>query len=73
MEITINYANTIDFLTSQLLVFGPVVLLLYLFIIFDSFSKNQNLSLLGMLSLPIITIIILNSLLLNQYKEVINY
>jgi len=62
-EIIINYANVIDFLSSQLIVFGPIIFLLYLFIIFDSFFKGQNLSLLGMLSLPIISIIIVQSFL----------
>ena len=62
-EIIINYANVIDFLSSQLLVFGPIIFLLYLFIIFDSFFKSEKLSLLGMLSLPIITLIIVQSFL----------
>ena len=62
-EIIINYTNVIDFLSSQLLVFGPIIFLLYLFIIFNSFFKNQNLSLLGMLSLPIIALIIVQSFL----------
>ena len=38
-EIIINYTNVIDFLSSQLLVFGPIIFLLYLFIVFDSFFK----------------------------------
>ena len=62
-EIIMNYANVIDFLSSQLLVFGPIIFLLYLFIIFNSFFKDQKLSLLGMLSLPIITLIIVQSFL----------
>ncbi len=62
-EIIINYTNVINFLSSQLLVFGPIIFLLYLFIIFDSFFKGQNLSLLSMLSLPIITLIIVQSVL----------
>ena len=37
--------------------------LLFLFIIFDSFFKDENYSLLGMLSLPIIALIILQSFL----------
>ena len=62
-EIIINYANVIDFLSSQLLVFGPIIFLLYLFIIFNSFFKDQKFALLGMLSLPIITLIIIQSFL----------
>ncbi len=62
-EIIINYKNVIDFLSSQLLVFGPIIFLLYLFIILNSFFKNQRLSLLGMLSLPIITLMIVQSFL----------
>ncbi len=62
-NIIINYTNVIDFLSSQLLVFGPIFFLLYLFIIFDSFFKNHKLSLLGMLSLPIITLITVQSFL----------
>ncbi len=62
-EIIINYANVIDFLSSQLLVFGPIIFLLYLFIIFNSFLKDQKLALLGMLSLPIITLMIIQSFL----------
>ncbi len=62
-KIIMNYANVIDFLSSQLLVFGPIIFLLYLFIIFNSFFKDQKLSLLGMLSLPIIVLIIVQSFL----------
>ena len=62
-EIIMNYTNVIDFLSSQLLVFGPIIFLLYLFIIFNSFFKNQQFSLLGMLSLPIIVLIIVQSFL----------
>ena len=62
-EIIINYTNVVDFLSSQLLVFGPIFFLLYLFIILNSFFKNQQFSLLGMLSLPIITLIIVQSFL----------
>ncbi len=62
-EIIISYTNVIDFLSSQLFVFGPIIFLLYLFIIFDSFFRDQNLSLLGMLSLPIITLIMVQSFL----------
>ncbi len=62
-KIIINYANVIDFLSSQLLVFGPIIFLLYLFVIFNSFFKDQKLALLGMLSLPIITLIIIQSFL----------
>ena len=62
-KIIINYANVIDFLSSQLLVFGPIIFLLYLSIIFNSFFKNQQFSLLGMLSLPIIALITVQSFL----------
>ncbi len=62
-EIIFNYDNVIDFLSSQLLVFGPIIFLLYLFIILNSFFKDQKLALLGMLSLPIITLIIIQSFL----------
>ncbi len=62
-EIIINYANVIDFLSSQLLVFGPLIFLLYLFIVFNSFFKDKNFSLLGMLSLPIIALILVQSFL----------
>ncbi len=62
-EIIINYSNVIDFLSSQLLVFGPLIFLLYLFIVFNSFFKDKNFSLLGMLSLPIIALILVQSFL----------
>ncbi len=62
-EIIINYSNVIDFLLSQLLVFGPIIFLLYLFMIFNSFFKDQKLALLGMLSFPIVILIIIQSFL----------
>lgn len=62
-EININYNNVIEFLSSQLLVFGPIMFLIYLFIILSSFFKDQKLSLLGMLSFPIIILITIQSLL----------
>ena len=61
--ITLNLNNMIEFLASQLLVFGPILLLLFLFIIFESFYINKTLSLLAMLSLPIIILITIQSYL----------
>ena len=53
----------IEFLSSQLLVFGPILFLLYIFIVFDSFYLNNKLALLAMLSLPIIFLITVQSFL----------
>ena len=52
-EIQLNYNNVIDFVSSQLLVFGPIIFLIFLLLVFDGFVKNNKLSLLSMLSLPI--------------------
>ena len=62
-EIIFNYDNVIDFLSSQFLVFGPLLFLIYLLIVIDSFFKDQNLSLLAMTSLPIIILITVQSFL----------
>lgn len=62
-EIVLNTSNVVDFLSSQLLVFGPILFLIYLFIIFDSFFRSEKLSLLGMISLPIIFLITIQSFL----------
>ncbi len=62
-NIVLNYSNVVDFLSSQLLVFGPIMLLLYLFVIFDCFFRNKKLSLLGTLSFPIIFLITIQSCL----------
>jgi len=53
-EILLNYNNVIDFVSSQLLVFGPIIFLIFLLLVFDGFVKNKKLALLAMLSLPII-------------------
>src|SRR6056300_2058213 len=60
-EILLNYSNVIDFLSSQLLVFGPIIFLIFIFIVFDGFSKNKKLALLAMLSLPILLLITIQS------------
>ena len=62
-KIILDPSNVIDFLLSQLLVFGPVFFLIYLFIIFDSFFSDEKLSLLGMISFPIILLITIQSFL----------
>ena len=62
-EIVINYNNIIDFLSSQFLVFGPLLFLLYLLVIINSFFKDRDTSLLAMLSLPIIILITIQSFL----------
>ena len=62
-EILLNYSNVIDFLSSQLLVFGPIIFLIFIFIVFDGFSKNKKLALLAMLSLPILLLITIQSFL----------
>ena len=62
-NIILNDNNVIEFLSSQLLVFGPIIFLLYIFIVFDSFVKNKILSLLALLSLPIIILITIQSFL----------
>ena len=53
----------IDFLSSQFLVFGPLLFLLYLLVIMDSFFKDQKLTLFAMISFPIITLITVQSFL----------
>ena len=60
-KIQLNYNNVIDFVSSQLLVFGPIIFLIFLLLVFDSFVKNKKLALLAMLSLPIIILIIIQS------------
>ena len=62
-EITLNYNNVIDFLSSQFLVFGPLLFLLYLLLVTDSFFKNRDVTLLAMISLPIIILITVQSFL----------
>ena len=62
-EIHLNYSNVIDFLSSQLLVFGPIIFLIFIFIVFDGFAKNKKLALLAMLSLPILLLITIQSFL----------
>ncbi len=62
-EIILNYENVIDFLLSQFLVFGPLLFLIYLLIIIDSFFKNKDTSLLAMISFPIIILITIQSFL----------
>ena len=60
-EIQLNYNNVINFVSSQLLVFGPIIFLIFLLLVFDGFVKNKKLALLAMLSLPIIILIIIQS------------
>ena len=62
-EIILNYKNVVDFLSSQLVVFGPILLLLYIFLSFDVFFKKGNISFLAFLSLPIIILITVQSFL----------
>ena len=61
--ITLNYNNVIDFLSSQFLVFGPLLFLLYLLVIMDSFFKDREITLLAMISFPIIILITIQSFL----------
>ena len=61
--IVFNYKNMFEFLSSQLLVFGPILLLLYIFVMFESFYVSKKLSLLAMLSFPIIFVITVQSFL----------
>ncbi len=61
--ITLNYNNVIDFLSSQFLVFGPLLFLLYLLVIMNSFFKNREISLFAMISFPIILLITVQSFL----------
>lgn len=62
-EIIFNYNNMIDFLSSQFLVFGPILFLLYLLIIINSFFKDRDTTLLAMISFPVIIIITVQSFL----------
>ena len=61
--ITLNYNNVIDFLSSQFLVFGPLLLLLYLLVIMDSFFKDREITLFALISFPIIILITIQSFL----------
>ena len=61
--ITLNYNNVIDFLSSQFLVFGPLLFLLYLLVIIDSLFKDREITLLAMISFPIIILITIQSFL----------
>ncbi len=61
--ITLNYNNVIDFLSSQFLVFGPILFLLYLLVIMDSFFKNREITLFALISFPIIFLITIQSFL----------
>ncbi len=62
-EINLNYDNVINFLSSQFLVFGPLLFLLYLLLIIDSFFKDRDITLLAMISFPIIILITFQSFL----------
>ena len=62
-EITLNYKNVIDFLSSQFLIFGPLLFLLYLLIVIDSLFKDKDITLLAMISFPIIILITIQSFL----------
>ena len=62
-KIIFNLTNVISFLSSQLLVFGPIFLLLYIYLVFDCFLKKGKLSLLALLSFPIIILITIQSFL----------
>ena len=62
-SIIFNYKNMFNFLSSQLLVFGPILFLLYVFVLFESFYINKKLSLLAILSFPIICLITIQSFL----------
>ncbi len=62
-KINLNYDNMIDFLSSQFLVFGPLLFLLYLLVVIDSFFKNRDITLLALISLPIIILITIQSFL----------
>ena len=62
-EITLNYNNVIDFLSSQFLVFGPLLFSLYLLIAIDSFFKDRDITLLAMISFPVIILITVQSFL----------
>ena len=61
--ITLNYNKVIEFLSSQFLVFGPLLFLLYLLVIINSFFKNREISLFAMISFPIILLITVQSFL----------
>ena len=62
-EIILNYNNVVDFLSSQFLVFGPLFFLIYLLIVIDSFFKNRDITLLAMISFPIVFLITIQSFL----------
>ncbi len=62
-DITLNYKNVIDFLSSQFLVFGPLLFLIYLLTVIDSLFKDRDITLLVMISLPIIILISIQSFL----------
>ena len=61
--ITLNYNNVIDFLSSQFLVFGPLLFLLYLLVIIDSLFKDREITLFALISFPIIILITIQSFL----------
>tara|TARA_B100000524_G_scaffold217042_1_gene114148 strand:- start:476 stop:1420 length:945 start_codon:yes stop_codon:yes gene_type:complete len=62
-EINLNYNNVIDFLSSQFLVFGPLLFLLYLLVAIDSLFKDRDITLLAMISFPIVLLITVQSFL----------
>ncbi len=62
-EIILSHKNVIDFLSSQFLVFGPLLFLIYLLIIIDSLFKDRDITLLAMISLPIVILITVQSFL----------
>ena len=62
-EITLNFNNLIDFLSSQFLVFGPLFFLIYILVVIDSLFKDRDITLLAMISLPIIILITVQSFL----------
>ncbi len=61
--IALNYNNVIDFLSSQFLVFGPLLFLIYLLVIMDSLFKDREITLFALISFPIIILITIQSFL----------
>ncbi len=62
-KIILNYNNVINFLSSQFLVFGPLLFLIYLLIVIDSLFKDRDVTLLAMISFPVIILITIQSFL----------
>ena len=58
-----NLEEALIFFSSQFMVFGPILFLIFILAVWNYFFKNLNLAILAMFSIPIIIIILVQGLL----------